>query len=63
MTSSGAVSYTHLPQRYTYEFVESADGFALCFFPEKYRKELQYCGTISGRDEDKICLLYTSRCV
>ena len=42
------------PQRYTYEFVESADGFSLCFFPEKYRKELQYCGTISGRDEDKI---------
>ena len=37
------------PQRYTYEFVESADGFSLCFFPEKYRKELQYCGTISGR--------------
>ncbi len=31
------------PQRYTYEFVESADGFSLCFFPEKYRKELQYC--------------------
>lgn len=30
------------PQRYTYEFVESADGFSLCFFPEKYRKELQY---------------------
>ena len=26
------------PQRYTYEFVESADGFSLCFFPEKYRK-------------------------
>jgi flavin reductase (DIM6/NTAB) family NADH-FMN oxidoreductase RutF len=22
--------------------------------PEKYRKELNYCGTISGRDENKI---------
>ena len=42
------------PQRYTYEFVEAADGFSLCFLPEQYRSELQYCGTISGRDEDKI---------
>lgn len=42
------------PQRYTYEFVESADGFSLCFLDEKYRRELQYCGTASGRDGDKI---------
>lgn len=42
------------PQRYTYEFVEAAGGFSLCFFDETYREKLQYCGRVSGRDEDKI---------
>lgn len=42
------------PQRYTKEFVDSSDTFSLCFFDEKYRKELSYFGRVSGRDEDKI---------
>ncbi len=42
------------PQRYTYEFLEKNDCFTLCFFGEKYRKELNFCGTKSGRDVDKI---------
>ena len=42
------------PQRHTYSFVEQADTFSLTFFEEKYRKELAYCGAVSGRDEDKI---------
>lgn len=43
------------PQRYTYEFVESADGFSLCFFPENVTaRNCSTGGTISGRDEDKI---------
>lgn len=42
------------PQRHTYSFLENADGFTLSFFNgEKYRKELQYCGRTSGKDEDK----------
>ncbi|MBQ7095459.1 MAG: flavin reductase [Clostridia bacterium] len=52
------------PERYTYEFLEKNDSFSLSFFSEQYRKELQYCGRTSGRNEDKIktCgfkLLYT----
>ncbi len=42
------------PQRYTYEFVEQNDIFTLQFFDESYRKMLNYCGTYSGRDVDKI---------
>ncbi len=42
------------PQRYTKEFVDSGDTLSLCVLPEKYRKELTYLGTVSGRDEDKI---------
>ena len=42
------------PQRYTREFLDSADSFSLTFFPEEYKKELGYLGSVSGRDEDKI---------
>ena len=41
------------PQRHTYGFMEKAHFFTLCFFDEKYRKVLNYCGTKSGRDVDK----------
>lgn len=42
------------PQRYTKEFVDSADTFSLTFFDKDYKKALGYLGTVSGRDEDKI---------
>ncbi len=42
------------PQRYTYQFLEAADYFTLSFFPKGYRKALNYCGTHSGRDVDKV---------
>ena len=42
------------PQRYTKEFVDSADSFSLCFFGGEKMQELGYLGTVSGRDEDKI---------
>jgi flavin reductase (DIM6/NTAB) family NADH-FMN oxidoreductase RutF len=42
------------PQRYTKEFVDAQDTMSLTFFDEKYRRELTYLGTASGRDEDKI---------
>ncbi|ANW97767.1 flavin reductase [Thermoclostridium stercorarium subsp. thermolacticum DSM 2910] len=41
------------PTRYTYEFMEKADTFTLCFFDGKYKKALSFCGTHSGRDYDK----------
>ena len=42
------------PQRYTKEFIDNEEYFSLCVLPEKYRQILNYCGTKSGRDEDKI---------
>ncbi len=42
------------PQRYTYSLCEKEDRFSLCFFDEKYREALKYCGYKSGRDGDKI---------
>ena len=42
------------PQRYTFEFTERCDKLTLSFLSEEYRKALNYCGTHSGRNEDKI---------
>ncbi len=42
------------PTRYTYEFMEQYDTFTLCAFPDRYRKALQFLGSKSGRDGDKI---------
>ena len=41
------------PQRYTFEFIEQSDEFTLSFFGPQWKKALSYCGTVSGRDEDK----------
>ena len=40
--------------RYTKEFVDNNDMFTICVFDEKYRDALKLCGTVSGRDRDKI---------
>lgn len=42
------------PERYTYEFIESAETFSLTAFDEQYREQLNLCGTKSGRDLDKL---------
>ena len=42
------------PQRYTKEFIDSNEKLSISVLPNEYRKELQYLGTVSGRDEDKI---------
>jgi len=42
------------PTRYTYQFTEESNFFTLSFFEEKYRDALNYCGTYSGRDVNKI---------
>ena len=42
------------PQRYTFEFVENEEYFSLCFFGEEHHQALKLCGTVSGRDCDKI---------
>lgn len=40
--------------RYTYKFMEDNEYFTVTSFPEEYREKLQYLGTVSGRDEDKV---------
>lgn len=42
------------PSRYTKEFVDREERLTLSFFGGEYRKALNYCGTHSGRDGDKI---------
>lgn len=42
------------PTRYTWQFMERSDTFTLCAFPEEHRAKLSYCGSRSGRDEDKV---------
>ena len=42
------------PQRYTREFVDQEETFSLSFLGKEYRKTLNYLGSVSGRDEDKI---------
>jgi len=39
--------------RYSKEIFDNSDYFAVCFF-EGYKDELEYFGTHSGRNEDKI---------
>ena len=49
------VSFIFLrPQRYTLEFLEKEEYYSLCFFDENQREILNYCGSHSGRDVDKI---------
>ena len=42
------------PQRYTFEFTEREPMLTLSFLGEEYRQAMTYCGTHSGREEDKI---------
>jgi len=42
------------PQRYTFEFIEASDTLTLSFFGEEMRDALKLCGSVSGRDRDKI---------
>lgn len=42
------------PQRYTKEFVDASSHFSLSVLGEEHRRALNYFGTVSGRDEDKI---------
>jgi flavin reductase (DIM6/NTAB) family NADH-FMN oxidoreductase RutF len=42
------------PTRHTFSFVERSSVFTLSFFGEQHRKALQYCGTHSGRNSDKV---------
>ncbi len=42
------------PIRYTHEFLEQSDYFTVSFYPETFRRALALCGSLSGRDCDKV---------
>lgn len=42
------------PARYTFQLMETNDTYTFTFYTEAYREALQYCGTTSGRDADKV---------
>ena len=42
------------PQRYTFGFMESSHHYTLCFLEDHHRDILQFCGTRSGKDVDKV---------
>jgi flavin reductase (DIM6/NTAB) family NADH-FMN oxidoreductase RutF len=42
------------PVRYTFNFMDSSQYFSLCFFNKEYWKILNYCGSKSGKNVDKI---------
>ena len=42
------------PERYTHGFIEASDCMTLSFYGEEYREALKICGTMSGRDTDKV---------
>ena len=50
---NAATVYIRL-SRYTKEFIDTSDHFSICVMPSSYKKDLAYCGKVSGRDEDKI---------
>lgn len=44
------------PTRYTKQFVDGNEDFSLSFLSGTYRKQLNYLGSVSGREEDKIAV-------
>lgn len=42
------------PQRYTKEFVDKEELFSVSFLKDGHRDALKFCGSVSGRDHDKI---------
>lgn len=42
------------PTRHTYTLMEKADTYTLSFYTAAYKDALQYCGTHSGADNDKV---------
>lgn len=41
------------PQRYTKEFIDKEKYFTVSFYDEKFKPQLQLCGTKSGREINK----------
>ena len=42
------------PTRHTFSFIERSDRYTLSFFGDEYRNILNFCGSKSGKDVDKV---------
>lgn len=42
------------PTRHTIKYMEKSDTYTLSFYTETYREALNYCGSHSGKDTDKV---------
>jgi len=42
------------PGRHTRSFMDKSESFTLSVLPERHRRILDFCGSRSGRDEDKV---------
>lgn len=42
------------PSRHTYQLMEKGDTYTLSFYTETHREALKYCGSHSGKNEDKV---------
>mgnify|MGYP001214510248 FL=1 len=42
------------PNRYTYEFMEKNQIFTVSFFPPEFKSDLEFCGSNSGRNVNKL---------
>lgn len=42
------------PGRYTKEFIDANDTFTISFFAPEHREALNICGSVSGRDANKV---------
>jgi flavin reductase (DIM6/NTAB) family NADH-FMN oxidoreductase RutF len=53
------------PTRHTYDLMETAKDFSVCVLPGHCKKELNLCGTKSGRDVNKIeaCHFQVEKCL
>lgn len=50
-----AVTFSFVrPQRYTRKFMDNGEYYTLSFYSEKYREQLNICGSKSGREIDKV---------
>ncbi|MEG1528640.1 MAG: flavin reductase [Clostridia bacterium] len=50
------------PTRYTKQFVDNSSTFSLSFFDQKYKDQLGYLGSVSGKDVDKIKISKLETC-
>jgi len=42
------------PHRYTYQFMEKSLRFSVAFLEKRHRGTLNFCGSTSGKDRDKV---------